>query len=225
MSRDKVAGERESSAPRAMAAEDDNDERRDAELYDCIKDMWIDDHEVEIYKEVLRRERKHRSYPGREDVEAMEEPLYRLLGAVVLFQDLSIVHRRENGEQVPCGLQYVQARRNRSDPLHRDRVRGTGDHGQRDLSRNGRYRHVRPGRSAGCRNPRHRPGDHEGSISKPVAETAIDPSRGDRPFGALSGIARIRWHDGPSPDLFRWDRDAIKSCASHSRGVPRAPSS
>ena len=112
MSRDKVAGERESSAPRAMAAEDDNDERRDAELYDCIKDMWIDDHEVEIYKEVLRRERKHRSYPGREDVEAMEEPLYRLLGAVVLFQDLSIVHRRENAPR-RVGLSFLARAMNR----------------------------------------------------------------------------------------------------------------
>lgn len=109
MSRGKKDRERENTAPAETRAEDDNDDRRDAELYESIKDMWVDDHEVKIYKEVLRRERKHRSYPGREDVEAMEEPLYRLLGAVVLF---SIVHRRENTPR-RVGLSFLARAMNR----------------------------------------------------------------------------------------------------------------
>ena len=112
MIRDKKDRERENTAPTEAAPEDNNSDRRDAELYDCIKNMWIDDHEVEIYKEILRRERKGRSYPGQEDVEAMEEPLYRLLGAVVLFQDLSIVHRRENTPR-RVGLSFLALAMNR----------------------------------------------------------------------------------------------------------------
>ncbi len=60
------------------------------DLYDCIKDIWICDQEVRIYRDVLRREGKKSLYPDREDLEAMEEPIHRLQGAAALFTDLAM---------------------------------------------------------------------------------------------------------------------------------------
>ncbi len=62
----------------------------DPDLYDRIKDIWIDDQEVRIYRDILRREGKKSLYPDRDDLDAMEEPLHRLQGAAALFTDLAM---------------------------------------------------------------------------------------------------------------------------------------
>ena len=87
-------------------------EEAEPTAYDLIKDMWVDDHEVQIYQEVMRREKKPGGHPDLEDINAMEEPLYRLIGAVALFEDLSIVFRRENTPR-RMGLSFLAQAMNR----------------------------------------------------------------------------------------------------------------
>ena len=51
--------------------------------------MDIKDWKVKIHQAVLRREKKGRGVPDRDDIFAMEEPLNRLMGGLTLFLGLA----------------------------------------------------------------------------------------------------------------------------------------
>ena len=53
-----------------------------------------DDLEVQIHQAVIQREQSPGSFPDADAVEAMEEPLHRLMGAAVLFTDLTMVNAK-----------------------------------------------------------------------------------------------------------------------------------
>lgn len=53
------------------------------------KENLLRDQEVEIFRDVLRREARSGAFPDEDDVMAMEESLYRLTAASVLFADLT----------------------------------------------------------------------------------------------------------------------------------------
>ena len=50
-----------------------------------------DDLEAQIHQAVIQRDQSPGPYPDADAVEAMEEPLHRLIGATILFTDLASV--------------------------------------------------------------------------------------------------------------------------------------
>ena len=66
--------------------EDDEENGTDT---DDAAEEFSDDLEVQIHEAILVREKTGDSFPDRNAVEAMEEPLHRLTGAAVLFSDIT----------------------------------------------------------------------------------------------------------------------------------------
>ena len=66
----------------------EDDEENGTET-DYATEDFSDDLEVQIHQAILAREKTGDSFPDRNAVEAMEEPLYRLMGAAVLFSDIT----------------------------------------------------------------------------------------------------------------------------------------
>ncbi|MEX2122795.1 MAG: hypothetical protein WD795_02800 [Woeseia sp.] len=56
---------------------------------DDAAEEFSGDLEVQIHEAILTREKTGDSFPDRNAVEAMEEPLHRLTGAAVLFSDIT----------------------------------------------------------------------------------------------------------------------------------------
>lgn len=77
--------------------------------------VWMEDAEVELYLAVLKRA-KHPGHPPDGDaVDAMEEPIFRMLGAAYLFQDLCIgmgdIGARPRGLDFLAGAFHREAER------------------------------------------------------------------------------------------------------------------
>jgi hypothetical protein len=71
-----------------------------------------DDLEGQIHQAVVQREQVPRPFPDADAVEAMEEPLHRLIGATVLFTDLASVSG--NGPALSTvGLSFLAESMNR----------------------------------------------------------------------------------------------------------------
>jgi hypothetical protein len=66
----------------------EDDEENGTDTDDAAED-FSDDLEVQIHQAILAREKTGDSFPDRNAVEAMEEPLHRLTGAAVLFSDIT----------------------------------------------------------------------------------------------------------------------------------------
>jgi hypothetical protein len=66
----------------------EDDEENGTETDDTAEE-FSDDLEVQIHQAMLAREKTGDSFPDRNAVEAMEEPLHRLTGAAVLFSDIT----------------------------------------------------------------------------------------------------------------------------------------
>lgn len=70
------------------------------------KDGWHEDFEVQIYQAVKRRLDNSEGFPDRDTLFAMEEPIYRMMKASVLFCDLA--HgARDYDPPKPSGLVYL----------------------------------------------------------------------------------------------------------------------
>ena len=69
-------------------------------------DGLFDDLEVQIHQAVLRREQSSGSFPDGDALEAMEEPLHRLMGAAVLFTDLAMAST-DDPPLSPMGLSFL----------------------------------------------------------------------------------------------------------------------
>jgi hypothetical protein len=67
----------------------EDDEENGTETDDVAEDL-SDDLEVQIHEAILAREKTGDSFPDRNAVAAMEEPLHRLTGAAVLFSDITM---------------------------------------------------------------------------------------------------------------------------------------
>lgn len=75
----------------------------------------LEDLEVELYLAVLKREQHPGHPPDRDAVDAMEEPIFRMLGAAYLFQDLCL--GKGEGDLRARGLDFLAG------ALHREAER------------------------------------------------------------------------------------------------------
>ena len=66
----------------------------------------FDDVEVQIHRAIIQRERTRGGFPDNDAVAAMEEPLYRLSGATVLFADVCMLSSEDPGPSL-MGLSFL----------------------------------------------------------------------------------------------------------------------
>ena len=72
---------------------------------ESIKGLF-DDVEVQIHRAIIQRERTRGGFPDSDAVAAMEEPLYRLSGATVLFADICMLSS-EDPPMSQMGLSFL----------------------------------------------------------------------------------------------------------------------
>ena len=73
---------------------------------DEIPKRLFDDVEVQIHRAIIQRERTRGGFPDSEAVAAMEEPLFRLSGATVLFADICMLSSEDPGPSL-MGLSFL----------------------------------------------------------------------------------------------------------------------
>lgn len=76
----------------------------------------FDDVEVQIHRAIIRRECTRGGFPDGDAVAAMEEPLFRLSGATVLFADICMLSSEDPGPSL-MGLSFL------ANAMHREALR------------------------------------------------------------------------------------------------------
>ena len=79
--------------------------------------IWVEDEDVQIQREIVRRERRPGGLPALEDIIMMEVLVTRIVRGSVLLQDLADATTIQNEPPRPAGLAYI------ADAMNRDAVR------------------------------------------------------------------------------------------------------